>query len=517
MDLTRFIRSKKGSEKKERRLNIVFASSEVAPFSKTGGLGDVSASLPKAMGQRGHNVVVITPLYGHLDPETMRLSRRLETLDVPRKAKNQNKVKATLWETRLDHGVRVIFIDAPEFFRRDGGLYGVGEGDYGDNPERFAFFSRSVTEFVRHFSLDVDILHCNDWHTALAPIYARHYYEDEFKDTKIVMTIHNLAFQGKFEAARFDATGLPKKYASDAEIFDDDGDLNYLKGGLLYADLITTVSRGYADEIRTEAGGCGLHQVLTERSNVLSGILNGADYSVWSPDIDRHISVQYTVETLNGKRQNKAELQHRFGLPIRPTLPILAMISRLSEQKGVDLLARAVTTLLTDLNDERDGFQLVIFGEGPAQYRDELDALQQAFPRRVVFQHGYDEAQAHRIQAGADMLLVPSKYEPCGLTQIYAMHYGTVPVVHATGGLRDTVIDLRESPDEGTGFTFVEHTPEALAGAIERATVAYKNYRRWRPLMVRAMQKDFSWAASAQQYEDLFRSAITHRAADAAE
>lgn len=505
MDLTRFITPKKSAEKVERRLTIVFASSEVAPFSKTGGLGDVSASLPKALGQRGHNVVIFTPLYGHLDPETMRLSRRLQTLEVPRKSKNQSKLEATLWETRLDHGVRVIFLEAPEYFRREG-IYGDGEADFEDNAERFAFFSRAAVEFTRHFSLDVDVLHCNDWHCALAPIYARHYYEEEFKDTQMVLTIHNLAYQGRFEDSRFEATGLPKKYFSETELLDQDGKVNYLKGGLLYADRITTVSEGYAEEIQTEAGGCGLHEVLQIRASDLSGILNGADYSIWSPEIDRHISVQYTIETLNGKRRNKAELQHHFGLPIRPTLPMLAVISRLTEQKGIDLLADGVRNLLRDVEDDRDGFQLVIFGEGPKRFRDQLEALQEEFPRRVIFQHGYDEPMAHRIQAGADVLLVPSKFEPCGLTQIYAMHYGTVPVVHFTGGLRDTVIDLRDNPEEGTGFVFHEHTPEALAGAIERATAAYRNYRRWRPLMVRAMEKNFSWDQSAKRYEELFRS-----------
>ena len=513
MDLTRFISPKKTSSQQERRLNIVFASSEVAPFSKTGGLGDVSASLPKALGRLGHNVVVITPLYGHLDPEKMRLSRRLQPLEVPRKSKNQAKVEATLWEARLDHGVRVIFVDAPDYFGRDG-IYGDGEEDFEDNIHRFAFFSRAVVEFVRAFSLDIDILHCNDWHTALAPIYARHYFEEEFAETTTVLTIHNLAYQGVFEAAEFDATGLPKKYASESELFDSKGRLNFLKGGLLHSDLITTVSEGYAEEIQTTEGGCGLHELLQERSASISGILNGADYSIWSPDIDRHISVRYDVETLNGKRQNKAELQHRLSLPIRPTLPLLAMISRLTEQKGIDILADAVRKLLAELSDERDGFQLVIFGEGQARFRDELEALQQEFPRRVVFLHGYDEATAHRIQAGADVLLVPSRFEPCGLTQIYAMRYGTVPVVHATGGLKDTVIDLRDNPDDGTGFTFLEHSSDALAGAIERATSAYRNYRRWRPLMVRAMEIDFSWAHSARSYESLFREATVAEAAE---
>ncbi len=515
MDLSRYI-SKKESSKlvANQRLNIIFASSEVAPFSKSGGLGDVASALPRALAQRGHNVVIVTPLYGHLDSEQMRLSRRLQPLEVPRKSKQQSKVEATLWETRLNHGVRIVFVEAEEYFGRQG-LYGYDDQAFEDNADRFAFFSRAVVEFTRSFALPVDVLHCNDWHTGLAPIYAKHYFDEEFQDTSIVMTIHNLAYQGKFDASEFDATGLPQKYADTSELFDEDGNVNYLKGGLQYADHLTTVSPGYADEIQTEAGGFGLHEILQNRSDDLVGILNGADYTVWAPDVDRHISVRYDIDSLNGKRRNKAELQHRMGLPIRPTLPLLGVISRLTEQKGIDVLVPTIRTLLSDLEDERDGFQLVILGEGPPQFRDALQELAESFPTRVVFQPGYDEAMAHRIQAGSDVLVVPSRFEPCGLTQIYAMRYGTVPVVHSTGGLADTVSDLREDPEKGTGFVCQELTEDALAGAIERASAAYRNYRKWRPLMVRAMERDFSWHESARSYESLFTS--LHQQEQAAE
>lgn len=514
MDLSRYI-SKKDPSKRvaDKRLNIIFASSEVAPFSKSGGLGDVAAALPRALAQRDHNVVVLTPLYGHLDPEEMRLSRRLRPLEVPRKSKHQAKVEATMWEARLGHGVRIVFIEAEDYFGRDG-LYGYDDQAFDDNADRFAFFSRAVVEFTRTFALPVDVLHCNDWHTALAPIYAKHYYDDEFRDTSIVMTIHNLAYQGQFDASEFEATGLPQKYADDSELYDEGGAVNYLKGGLLYADHLTTVSPGYADEIQTEEGGFGLHEILKERSEDLEGILNGADYSIWAPDVDRHISVKYDIDSLNGKRRNKAELQHQLGLPVRPTLPMLGVISRLTEQKGIDVLVPTIGDLLASLEDERDGFQLVVLGEGSARFRDELKELQERFPNRVVFRAGYDEAMAHRIQAGSDVLVVPSRFEPCGLTQIYAMRYGTVPVVHATGGLADTVSDLRDDPEHGTGFVCKELTEDALAGAIERASSAYRNYRKWRPLMVRAMERDFSWHESARRYESLFTSMGHEKAAE---
>ena len=506
MDLSRFISEKDSSHLvAKERLNIVFASSEIAPFSKTGGLGDVAASLPGAMARRDHNVAVVTPLYGHLDPEQMRLSKRLRPLEVPRQSKNQAKVEATIWESRISDGVRIFFIEAEEYFGRDG-IYGIDDEAFDDNADRFAFFSRAVVEFCRTFALDVDVLHCNDWHTGLAPIYAQHYFADEFADTSVVMTIHNLAYQGKFGADEFDNTGLPKKYADKSQLFDQNGDLNFLKGGLLYADSITTVSPGYAEEIKTEEGGFGLHELLQERADDLGGILNGVDYGVWAPDVDRFISVRYDIDTLNGKRQNKAELQHKMGLPIRPTLPMVGVVSRLTEQKGIDVLVPTVRALLSDVDSDRDGFQLVVLGEGPARFRDMLNQLAEDFPTRVAFNQGYSESLAHRIQAGADILAIPSRFEPCGLTQIYAMRYGTVPVVHATGGLADTVSDLRDDPETGTGFVFKELTEDAFAGALERASSAYRNYRKWRPLMVRAMERDFSWNNSAREYESLFLS-----------
>ncbi len=514
MDLSRYITTTDTSKyAADERHNIVFAASEVAPFSKTGGLADVAASLPRALAQRGHNVAILTPLYGHLDPDQMRLSRRLRTLEVPRQSKNQAKVEATLWESRLEHGVRIFFIEADQYFGRQG-LYGDGEEQFDDNADRFAFFSRAIVEFIRDYSLPVDVMHCNDWHTALAPLYAEHYFADEFEETSSVLTIHNLAFQGKFDDAHFDDTGLPKKYASSAQILDNDGDLNFMKAGLMYADRITTVSPGYAEEIQVPEHGAGLHEILSERTDDLEGILNGVDYNVWSPDVDRHIEVQYDVDTLNGKRQNKADLQHRMDLPIRPTLPMVGVVSRLTKQKGIDVLMPTVRALLSDVTDDRDGFQLVVLGDGPKEFRDLVQQLADEFPQRVAFRAGYDEPLAHRIQAGSDILAVPSRYEPCGLTQIYALRYGTVPVVHATGGLTDTVSDLRDDPETGTGFVFDELTEDALAGALERAAATYRNYRKWRPLMVRAMKRDFSWYASARRYEDLFTAVKHSRSAE---
>src|SRR5690554_2224572 len=481
MDLSKLVRTRDTSpDRADRPLSIVFATSEVVPFSKTGGLADVAAALPKALAKRGHNVAVFTPLYKHLDPQAMRLARRLQPLEVPRRAKSQAKLNVTIWETRVEGGATVFFLENDEMFGRDG-LYGYEDNDFVDNADRFAFFSRAIVEFARQFSMPIDIIHCNDWHTGLAPVFLDYYYEKELESTATVLTLHNLAYQGRFDKAAFKATGLPKRFESQDELLDADDRLNYLKGALVHADAITTVSPTYADEIQTEKGGCGLHEILVKRTDDLTGILNGADYSIWGPKVDNFIPVRYSIEELNGKRRNKAELQHEFGLPIRPTLPTLAMVSRLTEQKGLDILIPALQKLFASFENEQQGFQLVVLGDGNNQYSAALLELAKKYPKRVAMHLGYSEELAHKIQAGADMLLIPSRFEPCGLTQIYAMRYGTLPIVHATGGLADTVIDAN-ADETGSGFVFHEYTEEALIEAIQRASQMYRNYRKWRPL-----------------------------------
>lgn len=491
-----------------RPLNVLFAASEVAPYSKTGGLGDVAAALPAALAQRGHNVSVITPLYSHLDPRALRLAQRIFTLEVPRQGLRRSKAEVTVWEGNMPGGPRIFFLENEELFGGDG-LYGYDD-DAADSAARFAFFSRAIVEFARSSSVPVDIIHCNDWHTALAPVYATHYYEEEFADRTFMLTIHNLAYQGQFDRDAFAETGLPKSryLKAGSELLDEQGEgINFLRAGILFSDLVTTVSPTYAEEIQTEAGSCGLTETLRERADDLTGILNGVDYNIWSPAVDREIPVRYDVETLNGKRRNKAELQHAYALPIRPTLPMLGFVGRLTDQKGLDLLLPALRELLEGFSSEREGFQVVFLGEGEQRYREQLEALARDFPRRVGVQLGYAEQTAHQIQAGADILLIPSRFEPCGLTQIYALRYGTLPLVHRTGGLADTVTDA-SATGGGTGYVFDEFTHEALVEAIERATSTYRHYRRWRPLMINAMQQDFSWRESARSYESLYRDSL---------
>lgn len=508
-DLKKLIRTKNVSDEAQgRRLNILFATAEVAPFSKTGGLADVAASLPKALARRGHRVSILTPLYRHIDPVKQRFSRRLTTLEVPRKAKSQRKIEATVWETRLAAGVNVFFVDCPEYFEREG-LYGYDSGDFEDNAERYAFFSRAAVEFARQFTVPVDVLHCQDWHSALAPVYHDYYYRDDLAQVATLLTLHNVAYQGTFDEAQFDATGLPKgTFASESELFHD-GKMNFLKGGILHADKVTTVSPTYADELTEDGGGFGLGDVLRERGDDLVGILNGADYGIWSPETDLHIAVNYDREELNGKRRNKAELQHRMGLPVRPVLPLVSFVGRLTEQKGLDILIPALRRELEGMDDERSGFQMLLLGDGEAKYQEAITKLAEDFPRRVAARVGYDDELAHHFFAGSDVLVVPSHFEPCGLTQIYAMRYGTVPVVHAVGGLADTVTDIDDDP-KGTGFVFDEYTTDDLADALARATERYRHHRQWRPLMVRAMEADFSWERSALRYEDLYREAVAN-------
>ncbi len=508
IDFDKLIKTKStGPARSGKRLNILFGTTEVVPYAKTGGLGDVSASLPKALAARGHHVYVVTPLYKHIDPDQKRFSRRLTELEVPLKAKSQKKVKTVVWETRLSAGVTLMLLDYPEYFDRDG-LYGYAGGAYDDNAARFSFFSRALVELAVQFSIPVDVIHCNDWHTSLAPIYFKQYYQKEMPQIATVLTIHNMAFQGEFAEGDFDATGLSKGTYLSAAQLKAGRNINFMKGGIVNADKITTVSPTYAEEIRTKEGGHGLDTVLKKRKKDLSGILNGADYSIWSPGNDQYIPVRYDKETLNGKRRNKAALQHMFELPVRPTLPLIGFVGRLTDQKGVHLMVPAVRKLLKGLEDERAGFQCVFLGEGDAKHERALQKLAKEFPERVAVHVGYSEDMAHKLIAASDILAVPSEFEPCGLTQIYAMRYGTIPVVHQTGGLADTVRDVDSNPETGTGFVFEKYTKSELWKALDTAATRYRSHRKWRPLMMRAMNQDFSWAQSAQQYESTYYDAI---------
>lgn len=509
MELEKLIRTPRSEElSSDETRDVLFAASEVAPYSQTGGLAEVAANLPAALSALGHRVSVITPLYGSIDAEELNLGKRLKPLVVPRSGTGDETVEAMLWEGRTDDGVRIFFVEHDAYFGRQE-LYGSEDGPFEDNAERFAFFSRAVVEFTRQLSVPVDILHCNDWQTALAPVYRDAYYNEELADVGTVLTIHSLAHQGRFAADAAEQLGLPDDVLVDGDLKDGD-QINLLQSGIVHADSITTVSPTYAEQIQTAEGGFGLDETLREHADKLSGVLNGADYTVWSPEIDHFIEIQYDLEGLNGKRQNKANLQHEFSLPIRPTLPLVAYIGPLTEENGVDLLIEAAEDLVEDFEDDREGFQLVVVGESDqGGYADRLEALADRFPDRVATTIDDSERMAHEIQAGTDLLVIPSRHEPCGLTQLYAMKYGTLPIAHATGGLADTIVDPQDDEDaKGTGFLFEDFDAEALGEAIARATARYRNYRKWRPLIQNAMTQDFSWKASASSYIDIYNTAL---------
>ncbi len=514
MDFSKFLQNAGESDAPSGRRSILFAASELAPYSKTGGLGDVAAALPKALARAGHQVSVLTPLYNHLDPEELNLGRRLRKLVVPRKSDNQAQTEATVWEGRLDYGARVFFVEHDEYFGHEG-IYGYEHENVAESAARWAFFGRAIVEFARQYAVPVELLHLNDWHTALAPIYQKHYYGEELADLANLLTIHNLGYQGRFSADLFGETGLPNEYDSEDELLHD-GQLNYLKGGVRHADRLTTVSPTYAEEIQTPEHGHDLDQAIAERAEDLTGVLNGADYSIWSPSTDRYIPVRYDIDNLNGKRRNKAELQHEFDLAIRPAVPLLGFVSRLTDQKGLDILVPAIESLLDEIDDPREGFQVVFLGTGDEQYERQLRDLAEQYPDWVGVRLAYDERLAHFFQAGCDMLLLPSRWEPCGLTQMYAMKYGTLPIAHKTGGLADTVVDVDDDKPNSTGFVFEHYDTDTFAATIRRALTRYGNYRKWRPLMERAMRRDFSWSSAARSYHRLYNDLLGTDTADKA-
>ena len=476
---------------------ILFVSSEVHPLMKTGGLGDVSGALPIALKNMRRDVRIIMPGYR----ETMKKAGQsnLVAIEV-----NSTPPTVRLWETKLPGShVKVLLVDSPEHFDRSGHPYVGPDGtDWPDNADRFAVFARAVAAVAcdkAGLDWQPDIVHCNDWQTGLVPaLLAR-----EETRPATVFTIHNLAYQGLFSRQTFQRLDLPDElWALDAMEFY--GRFSYIKGGLIYADMLSTVSPTYATEIRTPQFGCGLEGLLQSRKERLTGILNGVDYNVWDPANDTLIPQRYDPGTLHKKSHNKIRLLKRFGLPVTEKVPVIGFVGRLVEQKGVDLLLE----ILPPLFDE--DIRLVLLGSGDARYEKALLKATKIFPDRLGVHIGYDEELAHEIEAGADMFVMPSRFEPCGLNQIYSLRYGTVPIVHQTGGLADTVMDTTEdriADGSATGFVFDKPKPDALLGAITRAVKQYKLPKEWKKLARNGMHKDFSWKRSAIQYLALYKRA----------
>jgi starch synthase len=481
-------------------MHIAFAASECVPFSKTGGLADVVGALPPALAALGHEVTVYLPLYRQTRLANAKTILRSVTVPFDDRYRF-----CSIVDGGVHAGVQFYFVDYPPYFDRDA-LYGTAAGDYHDNAERFALFSRAVLEASKFLGRP-DIFHCHDWQTALVPILLRTVYLEDpaFQDVGCVFTIHNMGYQGLFPPEILPLLMLPWDLftISKLEFY---GNVNLLKGALVFADYVTTVSRKYSQEIQTAEYGFGLEGVLRARSATVTGILNGVDYSEWSPETDKYIVARYSAQDLGGKRKCKQDLLREFGVAAAdPALPVIGIVSRFAAQKGFDLIAQIMDRLA------REEMIVVALGSGDREYQDLFVRLNKQFPQKIAVRVAYDNALAHKIEAGADMFLMPSRYEPCGLNQIYSLKYGTVPIVRATGGLDDTIENWDERTRRGTGFKFSEYTGEALLATIRTALQVFPERPSWETLMRNGMAKDFSWNASAREYVRVYERARQFR------
>lgn len=477
-----------------KKMQIVFASAECAPFVKTGGLGDVAGSLPAALVRAGAEVIVMVPKYATIKDEYKAQMEHFSDFYVSLGWRNEY-----CGLEKLEHdGVTYMFIDNERYFARD---YPYG---FFDDGERFAFFSKAITESLQHLpaGFECDILHCNDWQTALAPVFLREFYQGLplYDRVKTVFSIHNVAFQGQFsDTVMEDILGVAHIPAAASQLRCDACSINYMLGALRYADAITTVSPTYANEIQTPEFGEGLDGVLRERSYALQGILNGIDVAGFDPATDKRIAANYTVEDRSGKAVCKAKLQEELGLEVRDDRPFMVMVTRLTRQKGLDLVMYALDRILSG------GVQVAVLGTGDRDYEDGLRYFQDKYPGTMAARIEFDPALSQRMYAAADMFLMPSKFEPCGLSQIIAMRYGTLPIVRETGGLKDTVIPYNEFTGEGTGFSFTNFNGDEMGDAVFRAArLFWDNREAWNQLVTQAMSQDFSWTRSADKYLDLY-------------
>jgi len=486
-------------------VRVLMVTPEVTPFAQTGGLGEVLSALPAELALLGVEVDVLMPKYRGINPENFEISKLETTIEITLNAKN---IQAGLWRHVGKNGERYFFLECDDYYDRDY-LYGTPEGDYEDNAERFVFLTRAALELALHVGKRYDVFHSHDWQAALTAVYLRTLYagEPSFKESSAIMTIHNLGYQGIFWHLDMPLVGVGWEFFTPKHM-EFHGKLNFLKSGIVFADEVNTVSPGYRNEILTSEFGFGLEGILREKGDCLVGILNGVDYSIWDPETDPFVAAAYSSNNLNGKNLCKAELQRLAHLPLDPNQPLIAMVSRLSSQKGVDIVAEAFDVFI------RNDCQMVILGTGDARYQNVFMELEKKYSNRIGAFLRYDYALAHKIFAGADILLVPSRYEPCGLNQLYALKYGAVPIVTATGGLTDTVDEFDINSDVGTGFKFFPPGPLELEKAILKAVRVYRDQPdAWKRLIIRGMQKNFSWNRSAKEYLVLYEKSIADRQA----
>lgn len=480
-------------------MHIAFVASECVPFSKTGGLADVVGALPRALAAAGHQVSVFTPRYRLTRVPDERTVVQSITVPFDDRYRFCSIVEGTGYPD-----VRFFFVDYPPFFDRDG-LYGTASGDFPDNAERFALFCRAVLEGAKILGVP-DIFHCHDWQTSLVPVLLKTQYAEDpaFRNAGTVFTIHNIGYQGLFPPEILPLLMLPWDLftITKMEFF---GNVNFLKGALIYSDFVTTVSRRYAQEIQTTEFGFGLEGVLKDRSDTVTGILNGVDYDAWNPQTDKCIAAHYSADDLSGKQQCKRDLLAAFGLPEKDIeIPLIGIVSRFAAQKGFDLIGQIIDRLALE------EIHFAVLGNGDRLYEEMFMRLGKRVPEKMGVRIAYDNQLAHKVIAGSDMFLMPSRYEPCGLSQIYSLKYGTVPIVRSTGGLDDTIDPWDPRTKKGTGFKFQEYTGDALLRTIHQALAVYHDQDSWQKLMRNGMGKDFSWKIEAREYVRVYERVRQH-------
>ncbi len=479
-------------------MKIAFAASECFPFVKTGGLGDIIGSLPKAINEEGCEVKLFLPLYGGIKTDEHKLNLLEEYRNIPVKLGLKDLEFNVWYGTLPDSEVEVYFIDCPVYFHRE-----MPYTNDPDEDERFILFQLAVMETLQRLKWSPDVIHCNDWQTSLIPVYLKTNYKWDklFEKTSVLLSIHNIGYQGRFSSDAIQNAGLSYSEFYPGGPYELDGTFCFLKAGILFSEIITTVSPTYAEEIQTEEFGAGMEGVLSTRKDDLYGVLNGIDTGIWNPKTDRFIPYNYSKRGIKNKIKCKKELLEEAGIEYNEDIPLIGIVSRFAGQKGFDLLFPVVNELMNL------PFQLLVLGSGEDRTEQFFEILAESFPEKVNTYIGYNNRLAHWITAGCDMFLMPSQYEPCGLNQMYCLNYGTIPIVKKTGGLADTVLDFHEYDEKGNGFTFKDHTSFALYSTIERALNIFKDKKIWKEIVLRGMKEDFSWKHSAKEYMRLYKKA----------
>lgn len=490
-----------------KHFNICYVSTEVVPFAKTGGLADVAGALPVALKELEQDIRLMMANYKSINERKFTLREVIRLKEVPVTLGNDIRIADGKTAFLPNSKVHVYFLHIPDYFDRKDLYVDSRTGkEFEDNAERFACFSKAVLETLKLLYWQPDIIHCNEWQTALIPFYLKTHYKDDdfFKNTHTVLSLHNLAYQGIFPLEKAEKVGIPPQYLQPGGEFEFNNRINFLKGGIQFADKLNTVSEKYAEEITTDPEfGYGLEEILNSRKADLYGILNGVDYATWNPETDSLIPQNYSADHFEQKGENKKILCKQTKLSFNKDIPVIGMVSRLTDQKGFDLVAEAIDDLM------KMNIQMVILGTGEPQYHGLLEKLGRKYARKLAVNLRFDNKLAHLIEAGADMFLMPSRYEPCGLNQMYSLKYGTVPLVRETGGLADTIQDFDPKSGKGNGFTFKDYKSSAMVEAVRRAVDTFKDKKNWVKLQKKGMGSDFSWDRSAQKYMELYEKTVS--------